>query len=46
MRAFVAMCKFIASNAEVFQHMSAVEKKQIKHRAETVRERPAEVVSE
>ena len=35
LRAFVAMRRFIASNAEVFQRLSAVEKKQIEHKAET-----------
>jgi len=35
MRAFVAMCRFIASNAKVFQHLNAVEKRQIDHKAET-----------
>ena len=35
MRAFVAMRRFIASNAEVFQRLDAVEKQQIEHKAET-----------
>ena len=35
MRAFVAMRRFIASNAEVFQRLDAVEKQQIWHEAET-----------
>jgi len=34
-RAFVAMRRFIASNAEVFQRLDAVEKLQIEHKAET-----------
>ena len=33
--AFVAMRRFIASNAEVFQRLDAVERKQIEHKAET-----------
>jgi hypothetical protein len=32
--AFVAMRRFIASNAEVFQRLGAVERKQIEHKAE------------
>ncbi|CAD6492801.1 MAG: ORF6N domain protein [Candidatus Argoarchaeum ethanivorans] len=35
MRAFVAMRRFIASNAEVFQRLDAVEIRQIEHKAET-----------
>ena len=35
MRAFVAMRRFIASNAKVFQRLDAVEKRQIEHKAET-----------
>ena len=35
MRAFVAMRRFIASNAEVFQRLDAVEKRQIWHETET-----------
>jgi len=35
MRAFVAMRRFIASNAEVFKRLDAVEKLQIEHKAET-----------
>ncbi|NQE46477.1 hypothetical protein C5S31_10690 [ANME-1 cluster archaeon GoMg2] len=35
MRAFVAMRRFIASNAEVFQRLDAVEMRQIEHKAET-----------
>jgi hypothetical protein len=34
MRAFVAMRRFIASNAEVFQRLGAVERKQIEHKEE------------
>jgi len=34
MRAFVAMRRFIASNAEVFQRLGTVERKQIEHKAE------------
>ncbi len=34
MRAFVAMRRFIASNAEVFQRLDAVERKQIEHKAD------------
>ena len=33
--AFVAMRRFIASNAEVFQRLGAVERKQIEHKADT-----------
>ena len=33
--AFVAMRRFIASNAKVFQRLDAVEKRQIEHKAET-----------
>ena len=33
--AFVAMRRFIASNAEVFQRLDAVERKQIEHKTET-----------
>jgi phage regulator Rha-like protein len=33
--AFVAMRRFIASNAEVFQRLGAVERKQIEHKTET-----------
>ncbi|MDD5450822.1 MAG: ORF6N domain-containing protein [Desulfovibrionales bacterium] len=33
--AFVAMRRFLASNAEVFQRLDAVERKQIEHKAET-----------
>ncbi|MBL7083403.1 MAG: ORF6N domain-containing protein [Candidatus Aminicenantes bacterium] len=35
MRAFVAMRRFIASNAEVFQRLDRVERKQIEHKEET-----------
>jgi len=35
MRAFVAMRRFIASNAKVFQRLDAVEMRQIEHKAET-----------
>lgn len=35
MRAFVAMRRFIASNAEVFQRLDAVERKQIEDKTET-----------
>jgi len=35
MRAFVAMRRFIASNARVFQRLDTVEKRQIKHKAKT-----------
>jgi len=35
MNAFVAMRRFIASNAEVFQRLDTVERKQIEHKAET-----------
>jgi len=35
MRAFVAMRRFIASNAKVFQRLDVVEKRQIEHKAET-----------
>jgi len=34
MRAFVAMRRFIASNAEVFRRLGTVERKQIEHKAE------------
>ena len=34
MRAFVAMRRFIASHAEVFQRLGAVERKQIEHKTE------------
>lgn len=34
MRAFVAMRRFIAANAEVFQRLGAVERKQIEHKVE------------
>ena len=34
MRAFVAMRRFLASNAEVFQRLGVVERKQIEHKAE------------
>ena len=34
MRAFVAMLRFIASNAEVFQRLGAVERRQIEHKEE------------
>jgi hypothetical protein len=34
MRAFVAMRRFLASNAEVFQRLGAVERKQIEHKTE------------
>ena len=33
MRAFVAMRRFIATNAEVFQRLDVVERKQIEHKA-------------
>lgn len=35
MRAFVAMRRFITSNAEVFQRLDTLERKQIEHEAET-----------
>lgn len=35
MRAFVAMRRFIASNAKVFQRLDTVERKQIEYKAET-----------
>ncbi len=35
MRAFVAMRQFIATNAQVFQRLDAVERKQIEYKAET-----------
>jgi len=35
MEAFVAMRKFIASNAQIFQRLDTVEKKQIEHKIET-----------
>jgi len=35
MRAFVAMRRFIASNAKVFQRLDAMEKRRIEHKAET-----------
>jgi len=35
MRAFVAMRRFIAANAKVFQRLDAVEKRQIEHKTET-----------
>ena len=35
MRAFVAIRRFIATNAEVFQRLDAVERKQIEYKAET-----------
>jgi len=35
MRAFVAMRRFIASNAKVFQRLNTLEKRQIEHKAET-----------
>ena len=35
MRAFVTMRRFIATNAQIFQRLSALERKQIEHRAET-----------
>jgi hypothetical protein len=35
MRAFVAMRRFIASNAQVFHRLDAVEKRQIEHKTET-----------
>jgi hypothetical protein len=34
MRAFVAMRRFLASNAEVFQRLGAVERKQVEHKVE------------
>jgi len=35
MRAFVAMRKFIASNAQIFQRLDVVEKKQIEHKIDS-----------